>query len=247
MPAGASDIQHHSITNHRIPRHANDAEPDSGPPEDDLPIRFFHRDLVDPADPELERDMGIALMERVERYDPQARRALGAMALARLESAVRADPTDVPALDAKAHALWAISDFAGAAKAFDEALLQSPRREASLQWAALLALQQQRSQDAIPYLERAIDINPWRHEFHHFLAEAHARGGSWPTALKECQESLRLNPADIPSRRLLVEAHLALAQPEQAKAEFEHLLALHPPKEEALRQWFARRMGSVPR
>ena len=210
-------------------------------------MRFFHGDLVDAGDPELPRDRGIALMDRVERYDKATRRALGTLALDRLESALRAGPNDVPALDAKAHALWAVGDFQAAAKTFDVVLEQSPRREATLQWAAVLALEQQRPQDAIPYLEKAIAINPWRHEFHHFLAEAHARRRGWPTALKECQEALRLNPADIPSRQLLVEAHLGLAHLEKAQAEFDRLLALHPPGEGALRQWFARRTAAGPR
>jgi tetratricopeptide (TPR) repeat protein len=243
MPAGGSDIQHHSITNHRIPRHANEAEPPGD--DDDMPMRLFHRNLVDAADPEVERDLGIALVERVERYAPPTRRALGALALARLESAARADPTDVLALDARAHARWAIGDFAGAATAFEETLERSPRREVTLQYAAVLALEQKRPQDAIGYLERAIKVNPWRHEFHHFLAEAHFKLGQLPTVLKECQKALRLNPADIPARRLLVEAHLGLAQLEQARAEFERLLGLHPPNEEALRNWFARRTGAV--
>jgi tetratricopeptide (TPR) repeat protein len=208
-------------------------------------MRHFHRDLVGAADPETERDLGIALVERVERYAPPVRRGLGALALARLESAVHADPSDVPAQDARAHALWAVGDFPGAALAFDEVLNEAPRREISLQWAALLALEQRRPGDAISYLQRAIEVNPWRHEFHHFLAEANARLGRWPTALRECQEALRLNPADVRTRRLLVEAHFGLAQLDQAKAEFDRLLALHPPGEEALRQWFTRRLGSA--
>lgn len=242
MPAGGSDIQHHSITNHRIPRHTDEAEPPGD--DDDMPMRLFHKELVDSADPESQRDLGIALMERVERYPPPLRRGLGVLALPRLESSVRADPSDVLALDAKAHALWAVGDFGGAAKAFDETLDRSPNREVSLQWAAILALEQKRPKDAIPYLERAIEVNPWRHEFHHFLAEAHARLGGWPTAVKQCEKALQLNPADFRTRQLLVEAHLGLAQPDQAKAEFEKLLGLHPPNEAVLRQWFARRTGT---
>jgi Flp pilus assembly protein TadD len=247
MPGGPSDIAHHSITNHRIPRNANDAEPDSRQVDDDLFMRFFHRDLVEAGDAGVERDTGIALTERVERYDWPTRRAVGTLALSPLESAVRADPSDVPALDAKAHALWAIGDFENAAKTFDAVLELVPGREASLRWAAILALEQKRSDDAIPYLERAIAVNPWRHEFHYYLAEAHARRRSWPAVLKGCQEALRLNPADFRTRQLLVEAHLGLAHLELAQAEFDRLLALHPPGEEALRQWFAGRTGVTPR
>src|SRR5262249_37261828 len=148
---------HHSITDHRIPRRAEEGEPIPAAPGDETPMRLFHRDLVAAADPEAARDLGVALVERVERYPAPVRAGLGRLALRRLEAALHADPGDVPAWDAKAHALWAVGDLAGAAAAFDEVLARAPRREIALQWAAALALERKRPEAAIPYLERALE------------------------------------------------------------------------------------------
>jgi Flp pilus assembly protein TadD len=241
MPAGPSDIQHHSITDHRIPRRPASVATDTNPANDDMPMLLFHRSLLKPDDREAARDLGIALMDRVERYAPGTRRELGRMALPRLEAALRADPSDVNARDAKAHAQWAVGDVDGAAETFAEVLSQSPRREIALQWAAALALERKRPEDAINYLERANEVNPWRHEFHYLLAEAQAQRRQWQPGLAECQKAIKLNPANLGARRLLVECLLQSGKREQARTEFERLLALNPPNAEALRKWFAQR------
>jgi Flp pilus assembly protein TadD len=242
MPAGPSDIQHHSITDHRIPRRPASEATDANPANDDMPMLLFHRGLLQPDDREAARDLGIALVDRVERYDPRTRRELGDMALSRLEAALRIDPTDIDARDAKAHALWAVGDVDGAATTFAEVLNQSPRREIALQWAAALALERRRLEDAISYLERANEVNPWRHEFHYLLAEAQSQRGQGQPAFKECQTALKLNPANLGARQLLVACLLQSGQRDQARTEFERLLALNPPNAEALRQWFTLRV-----
>jgi hypothetical protein len=244
MPRGDSDIRHAAITDHRVPRRpgpvARDGRVPAAPAAGEMPLHLFHRDLVGD-DPEADRDLGVALVDRVERYPAPVRRRLGELALPRLERALKTDPTDVAAWDARGHALWAVGDLAGAAAAFEEALARAPRREVTLQWAAVLALERRRPAEASPYLERAIAVNPWRHEFHYLLAAAQAQRGDWKTTLRECQRALRLNPAGVGSRKLLVQCYLELGQRDQARSEFERLLGLHPPDEEALRRWFAQR------
>jgi predicted CXXCH cytochrome family protein len=241
MPTGESDIEHHAISDHRVPRKPDQARPALAAPVDGgLPLVQFHQEVA-ANDPEAARDLGTALVDRVERYPPAVRRALGQMALRSLNQAVKTDPGDTPAWDAQAHALWAVGDRDGAAAAFDKALTRSPRREITLQWAAALARERGRQDAAVTYLERALEVNPWRHEFHFLLAETQAQRGAWPVALRESRETLRLNPANLPARTLLVESCLKSGQIEQARAEFKRLLALHPPNEEALRSWFAKR------
>jgi tetratricopeptide (TPR) repeat protein len=241
MPAGESNIQHHSITDHRIPRRPADSAP-AGSRGDELPMLLFHHDLLAAGDPDVVRDLGIALVDRVERYSPRERRWLGQLALPRLEIAVRADPSDVPAWDAKAHALWAVGDLTGAAADFDEALRQSPRREIALQWAAALAMESKRPEAAASYLERALTVNPWRHEFHSLMAEAQAQRGVWPAAYRECQEAIKLNPANVKAQQLLLEYYVQAGQMDQARTQLERLLGLHPPNAEGLRRWFASRV-----
>jgi hypothetical protein len=241
MPAGESDIQHHSITDHRIPRRSTDAAP-VATRGDGLPLVHFHGRLLPADDPEAARDLSIALVDRVERYPPRVRQELGAIALGRLKAALKRDPADVPALDANAHALWAVGDRAGAAAAFDAALTLAPRREGTLQWAAMLALEQKQPAAAVGFLERAIAANPWRHEYHYLLAEALAQRKQWASVLKQAEEALKLNPANTGARQLLVECLLESGRPDEARAELDRLLALSPPNAAALRSWFAQRV-----
>jgi hypothetical protein len=243
MPTGESDIQHHSITDHRVPRRPQDAAK-RGPmasARDDMPMVLFHQQLLPTSDPEAARDLGVALVERIERYPPPVRAELGRRALPRLEAALKTDPSDVTAADAWAHALWAVGRGEAAAAAFEVALNLAPERTLTLQWAAALALERKQPETAVAYLERANELNPWRHEFRYLLAEAQAQRGAWQESLEACQAALRLNPANLGARKLQVECYLAVGQLDKARAEFDRLLALHPPDAEALRRWFARR------
>jgi Flp pilus assembly protein TadD len=237
MPAGESDIQHHSITDHRVPRRP-EAAPAVADRTDDLPMVHFHRELLPADDREAARDLGIALVDRVERYAPSIRHELGRLALKRLDPALKNDPTDVPALDAKAHALWAIGDAAGAAAAFDHALAISPRREVTLQWAAELARIRKRDSSVVTYLDRAIQVNPWRHEYYSLLGDAQARLENWPAAFKKSEDALNLNPANLGARQLLVESLVRIKRFDQARTEMERFMALHPPNAEGFRRWF---------
>lgn len=243
MPAGKSDIPHASVTDHRIPRYVDQpGAPERAsrrPPPDELPLAHFHRDIAGPENADVSRELGIALMDRFERYPDWIRRALGQRALPLLEGALQADDGDVAILQARANALWALARTDEAAAAFEAVLSQSPQHEATLHSAATLAMERQRPTAARGYWERAIRVNPWRYEFHDGLAAACAQLRDWPAAVAECQRALQLNPFKWEVRKLLVRCYLAMGAKEQARKEFERLLALEPPEPEALRQWYA--------
>jgi hypothetical protein len=73
------------------------------------------------------------------------------------------------------------------------------------------------------------------------LAETHAGSGNWPAALAAGLDAVRLNPAGWQGHKLLVDCYLSTGKPDDARAEFARLMALHPPEEESLRRWFAER------
>jgi len=204
-----------------------------------MPLLLFHRGLLPPGDRESARDLGIALMDRFKRIPPPMQLRQGQLALPRLQAAVRADPDDLDALDAKARAHWAVGEISAAAAAFDDVLTRSPRREVTLSLAAALAIERARWETAVSYLDRAIVVNPWRHELRLALGEAHAALADWPAAFTAGRDAVRLNPAGWQGRKLLVACYLATGKPDEARAEFQRLLALHPPDEESLRRWFA--------
>ena len=90
------------------------------------------------------------------------------------------------------------------------------------------------------YLERVIQVNPWRWQYHHLLAGALFQNRDWEEAARACRQSLRLEPFNSTARRrLLVDCYLRLGWKEKAEAEFETLLQLSPENRRAdLRRWF---------
>jgi Flp pilus assembly protein TadD len=245
MPAGKSDIPHASTTDHRIPRVVEPAPAVERAPRprgtDELPLLLFHQDAAGRDDPEIARDLGIALVDRIERYPELIRRALAQRALPLLEKAVQEDEGDAPTWQARANALWANGRTEEAAAAFAAILTKVPQQEASLHSAATLAMELGRPEAARGYWERALRVNPWRYEFHYGLAAARAQRGDWPRAIPECQRALQLNPFRAEVRRLLIRCYLANGAEEPARREFERLVALEPADADALRLWYAER------
>jgi tetratricopeptide (TPR) repeat protein len=242
MPAGKSDIPHASTTDHRIPRRAEPYPLERGkdrPHWDEMPLVPFYQEQRAAKDSDIARDLGIALMDRVERYPSSTRKALGQRALSLLESDLHTDESDLPAWEAKANALWSLGRTEEAAAAFEAILNRAPQREAVLHSAATLAMERERPLAACVYWERAIRVNPWRYEFHYGLAAARAQLRDWPGAMEECDPALRLNPFHSEVRKILIRCHLAMRAKGQARTEFERLLALDPSQAEALRRWYA--------
>ena len=145
MPAGKSDIPHASTTDHRILRAVEPAPSSEQAPRplrtDELPLARFHQDAAGRDDSDLARDLGIALMDRIERYPELIRRALGQRALPFLEKAAQDDEGDAPAWQARANALWVTSRTREAAAAFEAILAKVPQHEAILHNAATLAME----------------------------------------------------------------------------------------------------------
>ncbi len=238
LPARDADVSHTAVSDHRIPRDPDRAAPPGRPPAGGIPLLPFHRDLEGPGDAEAARDLGVALMDRAERAPERLRRALGEAALPLLDAALARDGEDVPAWEARAHALWCQGRAQEAATDFDALLTKVPRREASLHAAATLAMEMNRPDRARTYWERALEVNPWRYEFHYGLAAALARQRDWRQAVAACQRALALNPAGLEARQVLVRCYAETGQKGRARDEFDVLMALGPSDPEALRRWF---------
>jgi tetratricopeptide (TPR) repeat protein len=161
------------------------------------------------------------------------------MALPILQAALATDPADTPAWEAKGNALWFQGRLGEALAAYETALRQAPQRETSLYLAATLALRTKQRDAARGYAERAIQVNPWRWQYHQTLAAIHAQTGAWREAVRECQETLQLHPASLATRRLLVAGYLRTGDKAKARTEFGVVLSQSPPEQQdALRRWF---------
>jgi hypothetical protein len=243
MPHGPSEnIVHAAVSDHRILRRASGATPEArrerGPSE--IPLLYFHRELVNPGDPAVDRDMALAMIEvaRNSKVDSLAHR-VGRTALPLLAAAVRADADDVNAWEARGYAYWLTDLPKEALAASETALALAPRRELALRDAAFFAANLGRKDLAVSYWKRLLTVNPWQEPTHYNLAKVAAEREDWAEVLRECQAGLRIDPTSIESRTLLVLYYAKTGAPDRARAEFEALLALKPPKEQELRRWFA--------
>lgn len=239
MPKTGSTVNHTAISDHRIPRVAGAAgAADKGAAAAPaLPVHF-HRDLVRGADPGISRDLGIALVKIADNLPDDAGRALTGRAVPLLESALRRDGGDLDALEAQGSALWFQGRLEDAFASFEELLRAAPRRENALFLSAALALRLRRPDLARDRAGEAIKVNPWRWRYHLTLAQALGQSDDWKAALEAVREALKLNPADLAARQLLVLCHLRLGEVTRAERELDAMLSLNPPRPEALRGWF---------
>jgi tetratricopeptide (TPR) repeat protein len=242
MPHSASaNIAHAAVTDHRIlrrPERPPQLRPERG--LGGIPLLHFHRDLVDPTDTEVERDLGLAMihMARLTNFDALGQR-VGRTALPLLTIAVADAPDDVDAWEARGYALWLAGRREEALTATETALALAPLREVALRDAGFFAANLGRQDLAIGYWRRLLAVNPWQEVTHFNLAKIASRREDWPEVLRECQAGLRLDPTSVDSRTLLVQYYANTGDPARARAEFEALLALKPPRAAELRRWFA--------
>ncbi len=244
MPAtGSSNIAHVSISDHRIrrrPAAAAPPSPSAGGRTGRASLVHFHRAQAGPGDPDVGRDLGIALIRLADgETDPDRQRALAHSALPLLETALAADPADVAAGRARGYALWFQGRMEEAAAAFDAALAHGLDLEQLLAPAATLAENLARSDQAVSLWQRAIEVNPYCPQYYEGLATALAQRKDWRAVLEQCGRGLRLNPVSPEMRQLSALAHLQLGETEQADAEFQVLLRTQPESEEQLRRWWA--------
>jgi hypothetical protein len=244
MPTRSGSILHTAITDHSIPRRGDGpgAAPKAGdwPRPGQMPLLPFPPEQPDVPDTDQDRNLGLALVE-VARKQPggAASRLLADRALPILEAAAAGDPRDGAAWEARATALLLLGRPEAALATCAAALNEDPQRETTLFLAAALATQLQRSAEARTYAERAIRVNPWLWQYRHMLAEAYAQEDAWEKAAEACRDALQLQPANLPSRQLLLRAYLQLGDKSRARGELDACLALLPPlQRNGFRRWF---------
>jgi Flp pilus assembly protein TadD len=235
-----TDIRHAATTNHRILRQHDVAKrfPTvlEEPPRAERSLVLFHRErLNEPERNAADRDLGVALC----RDGPGS----AAVALPLLEKALAARPDDLAAREAKGYALVQLGRYAEGQASFQAALDREPGRESAWLGAADAAARAGRPDDAIASLRRAIAINPTRWAYHADLASLLFRGRDWTAAAAAGREAIRLSPADLATRKLLVRTYLRMGDSQTANRELRTLLAFDPPDRDSLIQWFSSLTG----
>jgi hypothetical protein len=236
MPAIPTEIRHAAITDHRVPRVAN--QPDPAPRSSgELSLTTFHpRQKM--ANAQLQRDLGIAIVrlfdQTPERLTTRDREAAAGF----LQAAVERDGRDIDAAEALAHLWWESGRYAESASLTDQVLKQAPRSEFSLHTAALQAEATGRFDLATDLWRRVLEVNPGMYHYHQGLAVTLGQQRQWPEAVASCRRALALFPADSRTRELLVECLLGQGDTDQARAEFELLMRLDSERAPELQRWF---------
>jgi cytochrome c-type biogenesis protein CcmH/NrfG len=233
MPRGdTSNVAHTAVTDHRIVRRPGPAARDGSPA--DVTLVPFHRVRGGER-----RDLGLALVELLDRPLPDPlRRQVADRACGLLAPAVEKAPDDIAALEGLGLALRKDGHPREALAALEQALKRAPRREVALGAAAMLTLELGEGERSVAYWKRLAEVSPHSWQNHAYLAQALAVQREWPAAVKTCRTALRLNPFETRTRMLLIDCLVQMGNRDEARAEFDALLALRPPQPDRLRRWF---------
>ena len=156
------------MTDHRIPRSGRAGRPeataDSHPSrgeEADPVVRFGSIRAGGPSGVEDDRDLGIALFHVArDRWLQGGSTRPGAAGLPPARIGLARRPTDIPALEAKAHLLWMLNRTAEARDAFQAGLALEGVNERLVEGAAALAGATGRRDEAVALLRRAERSTP---------------------------------------------------------------------------------------
>jgi hypothetical protein len=240
---GSSDIPHTASTDHRILRGAKAPAPGSSPglPASALlPMVSFYR--AHPGNTAAdERDRAIALIKLALTGESAAATSVG-QTLPVLDAALRHEPDDWIAGEARGHALGLQRRWAEALLAFQDVLTRAPGRELALVGAAAAAEASGQENAARQYWQRAVAANPWAPDYRRRLVRLLVKQEAWEQAQPDCQAWVRLDPLSEEARMVRVQCLLATGNKDEARAEFARLEALAPPNLPELRLRFAKKL-----
>jgi tetratricopeptide (TPR) repeat protein len=204
----------------------------------EVPLTHFHAGHAPPDDPELARDLGLALVELAKERSAVSGQLAGT-AIEYLDRAVKRGPEDAAAWEARGKALLVRGKGREALESCERALALAPGREESLAEAARSAEQLGDRPGALAYWLRLRAVGPRASSPRFEVARLRSLSGDWEGTARECRELLQSNPAHINARLLLVAYHLETGDRAKARAEFDAVLALRPADPDAMRRWFA--------
>jgi hypothetical protein len=239
MPSLGTEIRHAAISDHRILRRPAAASATAASQDDPNATRRlvpFHPPAED--DREMRRDAALALLRSEDSDELPLDESLLRQAALDLQDAVERHTDDMAAWEGLGMARWRAGDLPAAIRCFESVLSREPHREFAIMNTATIYSQVGRPDQALPYWQRALTINPWIVRYRAEFAAALAGVGRWGECEAACRETLEHFPDSHRSRQLLVESLLAQRRFDGANAEFEAWLRFRPGDPAKLRGWF---------
>src|SRR5262249_34426188 len=139
-------------------------------------------------DPEVARNLGIAVLRMLDRSPPEDfRRAYASRALPLLDAAVERDGEDWAARGARGDARRVLGRHQKALVDYEAILSRRPDAESTLDRAGGALLEANRPAKARASLERLVRLAPGRWHYHHQLGVACFRLGDWDSAIAACR------------------------------------------------------------
>lgn len=242
MPrAGSTEIPHTALTDHRVARRPGKGPPAPaealGPLSDPSRLVSFHRDAAKSADPEAERDFGIALASfaRIDLRQP----VFNLPARRFLEAATVRNPDDGEAWTALAKVYAARDRHAETLTAIQNALKGNPDQELPLAITATTLEALKRHGEALKQWPRVLELNPFNSVYHGAFAKTLINQQRWEQAVAEAEKAIALNPEDAEARRSLVLGLHRMGRKAEARGELDKLAGLVPQHADEIRRWYA--------
>lgn len=227
----SSNIDHVAVSDHRVPRKPIAAEEEHKPAqtsprvkqnEDDKPrLRSFHDHLIDPSDPDGQRDLGIALMYYGAQSDPPLRERALRKSLVLLNEAVQRDPRDGGALAAYGRVLAIFDRNREAAEVLRQAIALPQDQDRALNNLCNLLSMSGRPEQFVEFARRSLDNDPGHPARRQRLADALLKAQRPDAAAAEYRRVLQINPANTAARQGLADALFNTGKFREALAEYE--------------------------
>jgi tetratricopeptide (TPR) repeat protein len=155
-----------------------------------------------------------------------------------LDAALQNNPDDVEVFESKAQALVLLNDQPQALTLLNTVLEKSPRRELAIGSAGAIAQSLRKTDQAIDYWRRAVELNPWMPLYRRNLALLLVQKQAWDELHVHSEAWLRLDPSSVDARRLWVTCLLKEGKLDEARAQFAKIELLNPADLPELRAWF---------
>ncbi len=237
----SSDVAHTASTDHRIVRRPAANRP--RPPADLARAVFvdFYKDRFPQGDGQTERNLGLGLVKMVNAgmLAPQQH---GERAVRLLESALADYPQDVELRASKAQAPLLLGRHSEVLSEARLALAKRPRDWRLLAVAATAAQAEGKTEPAIDYWRRAIEINPQVPDYQVNLLTLLLHQGQRAEARACCEKLLRLDPFNVAGRQVRVGFLLQDGHKAEARREFDIIRRLQPPDLAQREEWFRQQM-----